>query len=473
MRDYKSYMDRVKLDPNLREKIAQGEMKPPQKRGGYILRFAAAAAGVAAMFAVIMFIPGINQAAHDSDESIHAEAMDSYENKTPYPTAKYIEETEYDYTQAPYPTVEKDEELRAPLPEFEMHELIFNTADGQRLYYADRDNLFTHSVRECEMRRVLRSLEVITSDGEYPQRRFLGHAHFIPGGQLRSVSFMEEVHPVGLQIINPLRVIVCVGEDTSASIFFVHQFEHGQTTISYVHGIPVTALIFTQTSEWDNRKSFFHGADFMIDGLHYRVRLNNFYLDEGKERLTEIVNWLIVTGPPDFSVLDDLHVPEFRQYLTMEQARLDPDFGNFIPAEMPYGFFNIFAIRQSSSQWGESLIVHSSSPFTRPIGFLSWWIATPDELTFERLVSVDNKHLFDVSIEPMQYVFIPTFLADDISLEAIQARTKWVTETRNNIEVSSWHVITFRVLYNDISISISGQGITAEVIWDMLRQIIN
>jgi hypothetical protein len=249
-----------------------------------------------------------------------------------------------------------------------------------------------------------------------------------------------------------------------------------------VHGVEVTA--FVHVSQWDD---VFLRADFALEHAHldtvfYRVTLSGYGLEEGKERMTEIINWLVVSGPPDLSILADPVIPELRnERPTLDEARQDPDFGAFLPVNIPERFEFSSASRLLDTR-ANYLLVHFSHDVPWQFSHsIRWMIATPTARHLQNIVSANDRHKFDVSLYPTpwmdsvpreyrNYFHDPVFLASEISLDTIQARTRWVdTEWGNAAE---WQTNQFSVLFENVVVEISANGLSAEQIWEMLREII-
>ena len=172
MKDYKNFMDKVKLDPELQEKIANGEIRRKPKHGAVVLRFAAAAASIVALLAVVLMIPGINQAAHDGYENIHAE---------------YAEEVVYSY--AP-----EDEFVQTQAPLYDSQVLTFNTAYRRTFYRYVPEYTSSVLLGESEARNIFIGINSILHAGEYDFRRLYVEASLTQEGVVNGVGFFEPRH---------------------------------------------------------------------------------------------------------------------------------------------------------------------------------------------------------------------------------------------------------------------------------------
>jgi len=162
--------------------------------------------------------------------------------------------------------------------------------------------------------------------------------------------------------------------------------------------------------------------------------------------------------------------------LTLEEARLDPDFGAFMPVNVPNDltFENGWRTSDESDN-SIRLIWGQRNPA------LFWMVGEPREDELERIVPAAERHKFDVSLystpwfesvpdEIREYFHDPVFLADEMSLEVVQARARWDEGRRG--ESASWVIENFTVLYGDVIIRINARGVSPEQIWEMIAEII-
>jgi len=107
-----------------------------------------------------------------------------------------------------------------------------------------------------------------------------------------------------------------------------------------------------------------------------------------------------------------------------------------------------------------------------------WTAAVPTEDDFNRIVCANDTHKFDVALFPFPWAYSvpreyrdyfhnPVFIASEISLETIQARTWWSDAERGDIP--GWRLHGFAVLFDDVIVHISANGLSAEQIWEMIN----
>jgi hypothetical protein len=101
----------------------------------------------------------------------------------------------------------------------------------------------------------------------------------------------------------------------------------------------------------------------------------------------------------------------------------------------------------------------------------------------QNVVCISEREKYDVSLYPIPwagsvpievhyYFQSPVFLAEEMSLEVISARTRWDDNRRHPDpflgDTSGWRTSQFGILYGDVIVKISASGLTAEQIWNML-----
>jgi len=246
--------------------------------------------------------------------------------------------------------------------------------------------------------------------------------------------------------------------------------------ISDVHGVQVTAFVYGVHDEYFR-------ADFVLDGVAYRVETSDMlaiYVDvgerDGMERLTRLVNEIILHGVGDLSVLANPIIPELRNdRLTMDEARLEDVFGAFIPHDIPYGFTPQHINRLVNTRMDSLFVVWGSGMET-----ISWNVRIPLESDFLSVVSVVDREKYDVSLytipwfdsvpaEFHYYFQSPVFHAEELSLDVIESRTRLADgrgDTAPRFETSQ-----FAVLFGDVIVEVSMSGIAPDIVWELFQEV--
>ncbi|MCL2388524.1 MAG: hypothetical protein FWC89_13400 [Defluviitaleaceae bacterium] len=133
------------------------------------------------------------------------------------------------------------------------------------------------------------------------------------------------------QVNTALEFTMWTGERTWFDMAFYNVERGEQPAHSYVQGVAVTAWTYNFWGEL-----YQLGADFMFEGNTYAIRTMDTreFLEEGKQRLTESVNRTISNGGLDFNVVaPQLDFTGFRNdRLSFEMAQNDVQFGAFVPS---------------------------------------------------------------------------------------------------------------------------------------------
>jgi len=213
--------------------------------------------------------------------------------------------------------------------------------------------------------------------------------------------------------------------------------------ISYVHGIPVRAIIFNYPHSGINSIN----VDFELEGQSYHVSGwipsagGEVAIAAAKAQITELVNTLILNGPPDLSILANPEVPEMHyEEMDINTARQDPYFGAFLPVTIPDDFTG--AAHRMVNWMGEVLFLdlHNMGEF------ISW-------------------NIRERSIHDITHPYHPLFTAEEITLDDIKSTERLSEGFRS---IPPMITLGFGVLYDDIIVIINTRGVTPQQIWGML-----
>jgi len=407
MKNYNDYMDNISVDAQLHNKIIERATKKsaPPSQNRAMVRFATVAASVLTLLLGVWIFPGL----WDNQNNITGgQGAPSYPNSAVHP-------------------------LHSRYP------LVFNRTDSILSITPDRRVDFFHELTPDQFSAVFPTLDPLA---------FIATATYLSDGSLVSVSAFNEAAQTNIWLMEGPTILIMPDEPPE---------------ISYVHEVAVTVLM----SSWGD--SMYFQANFMLGGIPYHVDFTGSE-EAGQWSISEIVHTLIAGGPADLSILEDPVIPELRNdELTLEEARIDPDFGAYLPTNIPDSFVSEHTFR-FINQTENSLFAH----WGRGVNSISWQITKVTELDLARIVSVDEREKYDMSLysipladtvprELWDFVFDPIFLAEDMSIDVIRARA-FSAGRRDDPGYS----INFRVLYGDILVNINANGLSPEQIWDML-----
>lgn len=436
-------MDNISVDPVLHEKIIQ---KVTQKqKPARVMKYALIAACMAILALGIWAIPYyFNNMSNNSN---------------------VLQGTIPGYTLPGDPEERGGETMPTPLPS-SLHALTFNTAESampSRIRFPD--GYFYYSLTSEQLAAVFPSLYLNLS--AIVQYRADGSVLYVTASEYAQVGARR--HFTGVQI--------SVGKE-GAPLGGTFLLYDSSPIVSEIHDVQVTAFAYG----WEN--SLFR-AEFVLNDMAYLVQtrdsidsINGYEERTGQQKLTEIVNLLILNGMADLSVLDNPIIPELRNdVLTLADARRDSQFGAFLPSSVPHGFTFETAIRHISTS-DNSLFASWSNGLNN----ISWFARTPLESDLWNIVSISDKYKYDVSLYTMPWAFSvpaeihyyfqsPVFLAEEFTIDAIYARTLMVdSRTRPGAEATAnWQTSQFGILFDDVIVIISAHGLSPQEIWEMLR----
>jgi|GEM_PF-5436875 len=329
-----------------------------------------------------------------------------------------------------------------PLPPF--HELTFNIPESvSDLLVQTRLAPFTHPLTDAQLSAVFPHLDL-----PWKETR----AFYLEDGTLLGVSAeMPHFYDAEAWSWNIIQIEVVGVEDVpffADSVVFANDFVP-QT--SDVHGVSVAALMIPPPptrEDWIAAQWMRFRADFMMDHVEYRIWFND-YKESGKARLTDIVNRLILGGTDGLATLEDPEVPELRsEYLSLEEALLEPDFAPYLPTNIPDDFTHISSqIRINQNNNWLRTRWESDRPRSR---YIQWDI---DKLSEEERAKFADVHASGRHERAgfTYEILTPMFFPDELTIEALEA-----------IAEGGMGSIIFFVIFDDIRILVSNRGMTTE-----------
>jgi len=303
------------------------------------------------------------------------------------------------------------------------------------------------------------------------------------------------------------RIDVGVGERPriSSEIGFARDFEF---IYSDIYGVLVRAIMVY--NEWSEQRNFV--ATFVIDSIYYRILFKD-YEKNGQMRMNEIVSTIILNNPLDFTAIENPNIPYMRSdEMSLDEARLDSQFGIFIPTMIPEELTFRGGYRSIQEHWNNNtLLLHWNIIYDEQYLyeiFTSWvknrTIDTP-VFEFERvfwggnefrwLISERNEWLhgelvsaieFMMSDDPQNVFWHPTFLVDELTFELIQ-RLERITGQYSLPQGAYWDEgvadynvqipfktsrFQFGIIIDDVVIDLwVGRGSTPEMIWSLIQSL--
>lgn len=159
--------------------------------------------------------------------------------------------------------------------------------------------------------------------------------------------------------------------------------------------------------------------------------------------------------------------------LDLTAAYADPDFGAYLPGDLPSGFAFESATRVNN-QDKNSL----NAIWIKGMGYIEWHVSVLDEDDKARITSVADTQNYDLSLysipradsvpdELREIVNDPIFHSEELTLEAVQARAYEVSDAGDE----PGYRMRFGVLHGDMLVEINVKGATPEAMFQILQQI--
>lgn len=202
-------------------------------------------------------------------------------------------------------------------------------------------------------------------------------------------------------------------------------------------------------------------------------------LEQAKEEFQHVLECFAYyeEGKPDLSIIVPEEIPELTEQMfdTLAEAKAEPDFGRYLPSEIPAGFgdTSIYRFKFENSNFLTAM-------WSKGLDDLSWVVTPYTEEDALRLTSVDDKKNYDLSLYPIpradsvpdelrEIVDNPIFEAEELTLEAVYCRAYKVDDAG---DTDGWRM-RFSVKYGDVIVSISTKGVEPEWLYQQLVNLIS
>ena len=197
-------------------------------------------------------------------------------------------------------------------------------------------------------------------------------------------------------------------------------------------------------------------------------------LEQAKEAFHRVLECFAYyeAGKPDLSIVVPEEIPELTEVIfsTLSEAQAEPDFGQYMPSELPAGF-EMSDIRRFKFQNSNYL----SGSWSKGLDNLSWVVEPYTEEHAHRLTGVDDKRNYDLSLYPIpradsvpdelrEIVDNPIFEAEELTTEAVYCRAYKINDTG---DTDGWRM-RFSVKYGDVIVSVSTKGVEPEWLYQQL-----
>ena len=178
---------------------------------------------------------------------------------------------------------------------------------------------------------------------------------------------------------------------------------------------------------------------------------------------------------PDLSAITPKEIPELTEqfFNTLAQARTEPDFGRYLPQDLPAHFdeATIYRLKFQDTNFLSAL-------WSKGLDDLSWVVRPYTEAEACRLTDVNDKKNYDLSLYPIpradsvpdelrEIVDDPIFEADELTKEAVYCRAYKADDAG---DTNGWRM-RFSVKYGNVIVSVNTKGVEPEWLYQQLAAI--
>lgn len=364
------------------------------------------------------------------------------------------------------PSSEQSDEPHEPIPEepeeqeqpMDPGTFLFNeptaSMDICRAYIP---GCFTEELNEAE-------LAAVTPGRQAAGMTLSGFARFDGEGNFLSVSLSVEIPSFS----NPVSVVFEKGEPLICYVV------EGGEAVSTVNGVEL--LLYQGSYDEENHWLQAYGSmgDYAITVSYDAVGVS---LEQAQSDLITVLH-CFTYSEPDFSAITAEYIPPYIfEDLTYEEAKADPDFGSWLPTALPEGFAEE-NFHRDMNQNVNYLSGLWSKGWGSDYADLHWQVSYFTENDKQRLTAAADTQNYDLSLYPIpraesvpeelrEIVDNPIFLAEELTLEVVQARAYKVQDAG---DTDGWRM-RFSVKYGDIMIEVYAKGIDPQWVYEQLIEI--
>ena len=340
------------------------------------------------------------------------------------------------------------EHTKGPLPPWTIHyNEVSSMIAANRVFIK---GVFTEPLNDAELAALMPNADFICS----------GYARFDDKGNLLDIEMQTETSLPE----SPVRIGL-------ADYFFGFDFVlSGAEVVSVCNGVDFRAY------QYQSGNTVELSAYAIINDVYFAFAMNvpQDDLEQAKEEFRHVLEYFAYyeEGKPDLSAIVPEEIPELTEVIfsTLSEAQAEPDFGRYMPSELPAGFGDA-AIRRFKFQDANYL----SAMWSKGLDDLCWVVDYYTEADVLRLTGVDDKENYDLSLYPIpradsvpdelrEIVDDPIFEADELTLETVYCRAYKVEDAG---DTDGWRM-RFSVKYGDVIVSVSTKGVEPEWLYQQL-----
>ena len=340
------------------------------------------------------------------------------------------------------------EHTKGPLPRWTIH---YNEVSS--MIAANRKfikGVFTEPLNDAELAALMPNAGLTCS----------GYARFDDKGNLLDVEMQTETSLPE----SPVRIGL-------ADYFFGFDFVlSGTEVVSVCNGVDFRAY------QYQSGNTVELSAYAIINDIYFAFAMNVLQddLEQAKEDFHRVLECFAYyeESEPDLSTLVPDEIPELTEVIfsSLSEARAEPDFGRYLPSELPAGFGDA-AIRRFKFQNANYL----SALWSKGLNVLNWVVRPCTEADAHRFTGVDEKENYDLSLYPIpradsvpdelrEIVDDPVFEADELTPEAVYCRAYKVEDAG---DTDGWRM-RFSVKFGDVLVSVSTKGVEPRWLYQQL-----
>ena len=315
--------------------------------------------------------------------------------------------------------------------------------------------VFTESLNDTELAALVPSADLVCT----------GYARFDDKGNLLDIEMQTETTLPG----SPVSIGL-------ADYFFGFDYVlSGAEVVSVCNGVDYRGYQY----QFGDKVEL--SAYTIINDIYFAFAMNvpQDNLEQAKEEFHRVLEYFAYydEGKPDLSVIVPEEIPELMEQMfnTLSEAQAEPDFGRYMPSELPTGFGDA-AIRRFKFQNADYL----SALWSKGLDDLSWVVTPYTEEDAHRLTGVNDKKNYDLSLYPIpradsvpdelrDIVNDPIFEAEELTLEAVYCRAYKVDDAG---DTDGWRM-RFSVKYGDVIVSVSTKGVDPEWLYQQLVNLLH
>ena len=424
MKDYRSYMDQVSVDQALHDKIMNRLTQRPPLRRMVLGRYAPICACAVLVFMSIWAFPNLFPS-----NQVNSPVIQPDDTSSP----------------ATAPSLDANEESA----------LFFNRAEGSsEAKRAAIPGYFTQELTPDEIGTLLKSTPDMLKN-----YLLKGHAGF--SGQ----GILDDVTIVGKDADSGQEIRIKMAKDRSPAYTFRYADE---PRVSEINDLPVTAGYWQDPS---GRVDTLYYALFTLNRTGYYIEITG---ENAEEELTMLVNLIAAGTAADLGQITPDYIPAWRsEKLTLSQAQADPDFGAFVPKDMPG--FNFESAWRILNQQRDGLRLE----YTKGMRYLTLTISRKTTDDEARIVDLSQPETYDLALYPIpraesvpdelrEIVNNPVFKAENLSLKAVKTRAYTVNDAGDD---NTGYRMHFSVLYGDMVVEVNVKGGRPEDIFNILQAV--